>query len=172
LYVCVYIKNECILFFIMFNALFILHCIQCRFVCRLLPRREILAPFLPLPFLCLRDRLFDLLRLRVRLPPTVVDVVVAAAVAAGAAVVAAGAGAATVAGDAGATVATGAAAAATGAAAVAAGATVVVAGVAGAADFAVANKSGGANFAVANKSGGAGADMGAGVPFLKKHVYV
>lgn len=41
---------------------------QCRFVCRLLPRREILAPFLP--FLCLRDLLFDLLR-RVRLPPFV-----------------------------------------------------------------------------------------------------
>ena len=40
---------------------------QSRFVCRLLPRREILAPFLP--FLCLRDRLFDLLRRRVRLPP-------------------------------------------------------------------------------------------------------
>ena len=41
-------------------------CIQCRFVCCLLPlRREIGAPFLP--FLCLR--LFDLLSRRVRLPP-------------------------------------------------------------------------------------------------------
>ena len=101
----------------MFNALFILHCIQCRFVCRLLPRREILAPFLPLPFLCLRDRLFDLLR-RVRLPPAVVDVVVAAAVAGATAGAATGA----TAGDAAVVVATGA-----GATVVVAGATVVVA---------------------------------------------